>query len=957
MTMIPFLQRLAQEIATRFGDDPGQLCVVLPNRRAGLYLKKYLAATLQKVSWTPQTYSVEDFITQISGSRIIDPVGLLFEFYAIHKEIKGADAQDFENFADWGQVLLQDFDEIDQYLVDPDKIFHYLNEARAITVWNLGETPLTDHEKDYIAFYQSFAVYYQKLRERLQGKKMAYRGFAYRQAAENIANITPDLPWKKIFFAGLNAMSAAEEKIIDHLIQQEKAEIFFDADQYYIDDPMQEAGEFIRKHLKKWPAKPVRWLENGYISDQKTIRIFGIPKGMGMAMKAGELVRELKKGGDPPDATAVVLADEKLLLPVLYSLPEDIGPVNVTMGYPLKYTHLYQLVYQLFQMQGNAENYRNRDNRKAGAYYVKDLLKVLAHPYLCLWDSPAEEFSHSAVALREAILKKNRVFLDPARVLSLAETENESFRSLLSILLSFWESPGQGMDLLLQTLETMRDRMIERQNSGVAGHQQDLEYVFHFSKIIRRCRVMMEEYPFIVSLKSLQKIFFQITDITHLPFYGEPLSGIQVMGVLETRAIDFENLIVLSLNEGILPSGRIPNSFVPFDVKIEFSLPTYRHKDAVFAYHFYRMLQRAQNIYLLYDTESDAVKGGEKSRFITQIAYELKQYNPNITVDEKLLAPPPPAGTIKEIIIPKSGTILAKLKEMAEKGFSPTALNLYVRCPLQFYFQEILGLAEEETIEETIEAKTMGVVVHDVLQQVYEPFSGKFVNPVELQEGLKYIEKRLQSAFRKHFAEGDLDHGKNHLIYRVSLFLLNKWINTEISLLNEEVNPSATLKVIELERFLKTRVTVIVKDEPLEIKIKGKADRIDAWNDTIRVIDYKTGNVSAGDLNLKSWDTLTTDPKMAKVFQLLLYAYLYYKENKTDGGKLETGNITLRKISEGFMKVKLPDSGIFDQEALEILEEHLTGLLEAIFDPENPFTQAEDIETCEYCPFRAICTR
>jgi ATP-dependent helicase/nuclease subunit B len=957
MTMMPFLQRLAQEIATRFGDDPGQLCVVLPNRRAGLYLKKYLAATLRKASWTPQTFSVEDFITHISGSRIIDPVGLLFECYAIHKEIKGADAQDFESFADWGQVLLQDFDEIDQYMVDPDKIFHYLNEARAITVWNLGETPLTDHEKDYIAFYQSFAVYYQKLRERLHGKNLAYRGLAYRLAAENIESIAAGLPWKRIFFAGLNALAGAEEIIIDHLIRNDKAEIFFDADHYYINDPMQEAGGFIRKYLQKWPSNPARWLEDRFRNDHKTIRVYGIPKGMGMAMKAGELVRELKKGDDPPDATAVVLADEKLLLPVLYSLPEDTGPVNVTMGYPLKYTHLYQLVYQLFQMQGNAENYRNRDKGKAGAIYVKDLLKVLAHPYLYLWDSPVGEFSAPAGLLREAIMKRNRVFMNPSGILSLAEKEDESFRSLLSILLSFWASPGQGMDLLLQTLEMIRDRMVERQSGGIADHQQDLEYVFHFSKIIRQCRTMMEEYPFIVSLKSLQKIFFQITDITRLPFYGEPLSGIQVMGVLETRAIDFENLVVLSVNEGILPSGRVPNSFIPFDVKTDFGLPTYRQKDAVFAYHFYRMLQRAHHIYLLYDTESDAVKGGEKSRFITQITYELRQYNPHITIDEKLLAPPPPSGTIREIIIPKTETTLAKLKEMAEKGFSPTALNLYIRCPLQFYFQEILGLAEEETIEETIEAKTMGIVVHDVLQQVFKPFTGRFVNPMELQEGMKDIETLLKKAFRKHFAEGDIEHGKNHLIYRVSLFLLNKWIQTEIGLLNEEANPLSALKIIELERSLKSHLTVIVKDEPLEIRIKGKADRIDAWNGTIRVIDYKTGNVNASDLNLKSWDTLTTDPKMAKVFQLLLYAYLYFRENKTDAGKLETGNITLRKISEGFMKVKLPDSGIFDQEAVENVEEQLTGLLETIFDPETPFTQTEDMETCEYCPFRAICTR
>ena len=345
--MKAFLQRLAEEIASRFSDDPGQLCVVLPNRRAGLYLKKYLANELKKTSWAPQTYSVEDFITTLSGLKIIDPAGLLFEFYHVYKNINGANAQDFDVFADWAQVLLKDFEVIDQYLADPEKIFTYLDAARALAVWNLNETPLTIQEQDYLKFYRSFLGYYTGLRARLEEKNLVYQGLAYRKAAENIERLSAGHPWKFIFFAGLNALSSAEEAIIDHLVTHNKAEVFWDVDEYYINDKIQEAGEFIRNYIGKWPSDPQKWIENDFRLMEKSIRVYGIPGSMGQAQKASQLINELKSDRELPDKTALVLSDEKLLLPVLYSLPENIGPVNVTMGYPFKYTHLYHFMSKM----------------------------------------------------------------------------------------------------------------------------------------------------------------------------------------------------------------------------------------------------------------------------------------------------------------------------------------------------------------------------------------------------------------------------------------------------------------------------------------------------------------------------------------------------------------------------------------------------------------------------------
>lgn len=952
--MKPFLQRLAEEIASRYSDDPGKLCVVLPNRRAGLYLKKYLAHELNHTTWSPQTFSVEDFITSITGLQIIDPAGLLFEFYHVHKEIHRADAQDFEVFADWGQVLLQDFNEIDQYLVEPDKIFNFLSEARALSVWNLDTSPLTEHEKSYLEFYHSFLDYYNRLRERLTEKKLAYQGLAYRMASENIQEFAGKFPWQKIFFAGLNALSGAEEKIIGYLLHQDLAEIFWDADQYYIKDKGQEAGDFIRDYLNKWPADPRKWIENDFGEMNKEISVFGIPRSMGQAIKASQIVDMLRSEEEAPDQTALVLADEKLLLPVLYSLPETLGPVNVTMGFPFKYTHLYHLANLLFQMQENAEKFAEQRKSSIKSFYVKDILKVLAHPYLLLFEPDDLSKDINFEKISESIRKKNRVFLSSAEILKLSEGNKSAVNSLSKKLFATWETPLQALAGMLDMLEQIRDRMIE---SG-KDHQIDLEYLFHFSKIMKRCRTMMETYPFVQNLKTLRKILFQILDSSRLPFTGEPLQGLQVMGVLETRAIDFENLVVLSVNEGILPSGRIPNSFIPFDIKISFGLPTYRQKDSVFAYHFYRMIQRARRIFLLYDTEGDQMKGGEKSRFITQLSYELKKYNPNISFEEKLLGPQSPSTSEnKAITMAKTPVIMARLMDKTIKGFSPSSLNLYIRCPLQFYFQELLGLSEAESVEETIEARTMGTVIHAVFHKVYEPFTGKFVDPDSLMASIRETEIYLRDAFREEYQDGDLENGKNHLIFRASLFLINQFIKQEADDLKSSDNPSSSLKLLELEQNYYSQVSCNVAGKEILVNLKGKTDRIDKLDDVIRIIDYKTGSVNPADLKLKSWEKLTSDPKMAKAFQLLVYAWLFYRNQENKDQKIESGNITLRKISEGFMKVWLPEELGIGKESMQIFEEMLIALLEKILDPEVPFSQTEDAENCTYCPFTAICTR
>ncbi len=955
--MKPFLEKLAELIVKRYPDDPGQVCVVLPNRRAGLFLKKYLADQFPGPFWAPVTYSVEDFIIQHSGLQPAEPAGLLFELYEVHCAVSGDQKQDFDAFSNWGQVLLKDFNEIDLYLADPGKIFSYLNEAKALAIWNLGERELTDFETSYLRFYNSLSGFYLGLKDRLLAGGLAYQGLASRIVAENISEISGRFPWKKIIFAGLNAMSTAEEKIIGYLLESGKAEIFWDADSYYIDNPIQESGHFIREYMRKWPAIPAQWIENDLATSEKKIVITGVPRNIGQARYAGQILKELQPLTDHPEKTAIVLADETLLLPLLHSLPEEQEAFNITMGYPLKYTPLYSFFKSLFRLHENKERFKAGREGTIAAFYVHDILKILSDPYLSIFEEKNGDVSFHLNVVTSKMRESKKVFFTNDDMLSILQESPVRLKEITEIIFGNWESPDQALSAAINVIEVIRDKMILRQQARSDDHRFDLEYLFQFNRMLLKIKTIIDRFSSINTIRSLRKAVFQVIDSARLPFYGEPLKGIQVMGVLETRAIDFQNLIVLSMNEGVLPSGRVQNSFIPYDVRKDFHLPTHHEKDAVFAYHFYRMLQKAGNIQLMYDTEGDDLGGGEKSRFITQLALEMPKTNPRISITWQILNTAP--VEIKNditISIEKTTAVMEKLTERIKTGISPSSLNVYINCPLQFYFKEIAGLAETEEVEETIEPRTLGNVVHDTLYNVYLPFKGKFVDPATLKDYLEDSVKYILESFHKHYKEGDLYHGKNHLIFEVAKMMVHQAIQTEIEILEEQERPGQCLQIIDLEKNLETEIEIKSGDKIFNIKLKGKADRIDILNGTTRIIDYKTGTINNKDLKAGDWEELVSDPAKSKAFQLILYAYLYYR-NVNGTISLETGNITLRSSSKYFMKASLPGEIPFNEESFDMIGKLVNDLLSQILDPGKDFLQAEELKNCKYCPYQAICNR
>ena len=463
-----------------------------------------------------------------------------------------------------------------------------------------------------------------------------------------------------------------------------------------------------------------------------------------------------------------------------------------------------------------------------------------------------------------------------------------------------------------------------------------LEYLYRFNEVFNSLKQINDTYHYINSITILHGLYKELISTETLDFQGEPLQGLQIMGMLESRVLDFETVIISSVNEGVLPSGKSNNSFIPFDIKIEQNLPTYKEKDAVYTYHFYRLIQRAKNVYIIYNTEPDVLNGGEKSRFITQMEIEgIHDLNHTI-VTPKVLSIPTLVNRVR-----KTENVIQKVKALAKKGLSPSSLTNYIRNPLDFYYQKVLGIREKELVEETVAANTLGTVVHETLKDLYLPLLGQYLS-VDLIESIK---SKIEALVKKHFQlvykEGDLRKGKNLIIFEIAKRYVFNFLNTEIN----DLKNGNTIKVLHVEIDVDTQIQI--EDLGFSVTLNGQIDRIDQYNDTLRIIDYKTGNVQSNKVEIINWEDLTTDyDKYSKSFQVLMYAYIL-NANKPFTQPVEAGVISFKNLSSGFLKFgkKEKQYGKKDtaitQDILESFSVELKKLILEIFNPVIDFIEKD----------------
>ena len=959
--MEAFLDKLAKHLYSTHGDNFSRICLVFPSRRAGLFFKQYVSRIINKPIWLPDIYALEDFVVYKSGLKLSDPLELIARLYKVYKSLEKDKAQPFSEFISWGNMLLGDFDEIDQYIADGEKVFQYLDEIKAMKHWNPDGKPLTPFEQDYLHFYNSLAPCYTLFREELLMHGEGYFGLAFDMLLKDIQNKSFS-EWDSVVFAGFNALTAAEETLLKYLVETGKAEIYWDADDYYLTDPRQEAGRFLREYISKNTFGPIYWIGNCLSAEEKTIAVIGVPGNVGQAKLAGELIHDLIRKKGTSDGIALVLVDEGLLLPVLNSIPDETGDFNVTMGFPLKQTPVFSLINIILSMFTNAQRFAQPvPDSKSGTdlmlrFYYKDIQRFLSHPFI---DSTKKNSHSDTVKTESPQVAKS--FYASDDLLALLTSINKPLGAVFEPYLTNKQiKSGDVISLVRDIISFLRDAYspVENENDQSKGpiHPIELEYLFHAAVLCSKLDIILKDPELKPDIETVQSLVSNLIAGMRLPFYGEPLNGLQVMGMLETRLLDFTDIIMISVNEGLLPRGKHQTTFVPDEVRSQFGMQRYSERTAVFAYHFYRLMQRVENAYLIYNTEGDELGGGEKSRFISQMLYEMPNVNPGIKISEQILSVLPGNTNAGEISIEKSPDVMIRLRQIADRGLSPTALSMFLKCKLQFYFSQVLRISEPDQVSETIDAAMLGEIVHDALHKIYLTKKGILITPEILITMLPMAIQQVHQAFALKFNTDELSTGKNLLIVKVAENMIKRFLLAEKKYLEQS---KSNIEILMLEEDLESVVQIAdsMSGEIFDVKIHGKADRIDRVGGVTRIIDYKTGKVENKDLKIDLITNFQDKEEPGKLLQVLTYAIMFSDMQAVTPGQLISGIISLRKASSYLIKTDIDKAYILDKQVLHAFKLELEGIIGAIFNTNEPFSQTANRDTCNLCAFNTICNR
>ena len=939
-----FLQDLAEKLL-KAHPRLDEMTLVFPNRRAALYFRKYLTRLLDKPAFAPKLITIEEFIAGFSSVKVPDKLELVHRLYKSYYEVLQKSSpvgeEPFDQFYFWGDMLVRDFDEVDKYMVNAELLFKDLSNQKELdssfdffsaeqieflkNFWGSFDEHSGNSKKKFIQVWRQLPEVHHAYKTQLVSEGLAYEGMVHREVAEKLMrselkpNATPT------WFIGFNALTMAEEKIISWFVEHGKAEVHWDLDAYYLHNKTQEAGEFFRQyqnHPVLGNTFPVDVPANFH--NTKSIKVFGAAQPVGQAKLMSQLLQEELSKDIQPEETLIVLPDEKLMLPVLHGISASVDKLNVTMGFPLSNTPMFNLVELLVELQMH---------RKGDTYNHRQVLALLGHSYVMAANpaSANEKRKHiqndNLVSVMGSMLRTDHVL----HKLIFCEVTEKSILDYLRQVVQ-----------LIGSLEQIDDL--------------DKEYALYFLKFLNRMEdVLGTEYS---NVKAFLRLFRQLVKAQKIPFTGEPLKGLQVMGVLETRNLDFKNVFILSLNEGALPSGSGKGSYIPYNIRRAYQLPTVEHQDAIYAYLFYRVLQRAENIFLFYNSETDVLGQGEMSRYLQQLLYE-SGLKPERTVLHNPIQPLP----IKPITITKDNAILESLSKLNEgnvyfKGISPSALNTYIECRLRFYFHYVARIKEPNEVEEDIDARIMGNFLHDVMELFYrrlrEKKKNKSVEAGDFDQVEKVIDQLIEEVFIKQY---HLEPGKKVEFegQRLVVREVVKRFALRILTLDKDYAPF-TMEAIEQGGML---YRLKIDQSPGYAVIGGKIDRVDSKENLLRIIDYKTGKDK---LDFESVASLFSreEKRNKAAFQTLLYALLYNTNINSNGARVVPGLINRMNLFEDTFQFGLKIGKEYVTDVGPLLPEfeiHLKKLLEEIFNPEEKFDQTPIVESCRICPYQNICYR
>lgn len=965
--MQTFLQLVAQDLYQKIGNDLSRVAIVFPNKRASLFFNEYLAMQSDRPIWSPAYVSISELFRQLSPWKSGDPIRLVCELYKVFREETRSE-ETLDDFYFWGELLISDFDDVDKNLVDADRLFSNLQDLKNIMddydfldseqeeairqfFQNFSIERRTQLKEKFISLWDKLGDIYHHYRRNLEELGIAYEGMMYRYVMEELQS--DKLKYEHYVFVGFNVLNKVETKFFERLREAGKALFYWDYDVFYTRLPREntppythEAGEFILRNLKLFPNElPEAVFDT--LRKPKNVRFISAPTENAQARYLPEWIRSVTKRDlqETPvkeKENAVVLCNEALLLPVLHSIPPEVKNVNITMGFPLAQTPVYSFVSALIELQ--TTGYR----RDTGRYQYEAVQSVLKHPY-------TRQLSTSAESLEKQLTRDNRFFPLPS------ELKQDIFLEQIF-------TPKTGISALCQYLtEMLREVAVlyrQEQETDDIFNQLYRESLFKSYTLINRLLNLIDNGELNIQIDTLRRLLCRLLATSNIPFHGEPAIGMQVMGVLETRNLDFRNLIMLSLNEGQLPKAGGDSSFIPYNLRKAFGMTTIEHKNALYAYYFYRLIQRAENVTLLYNTASEGLNRGEMSRFMLQFLVE----SPHSISREYLEAGQSPQSG-REIRVEKTPEIITRMYERYDVNrhpkslFSPSALNTYLDCRLKFYYRYVAGLKAPDEVSAEIDSALFGTIFHRAAELVYKDLTanGKEIRKDDLEQVLRNdikLQNYVDTAFKEEF-------------FHVALTEKPEFNGTQ--LINAKVITSYLRQLLRNDlqyapffmEGMEKKVTEIIEIETpqgkLALNIGGTIDRIDSKDDTLRIVDYKTGGSPKTPENIKQLFT-PADGRPNYIFQTFLYAsimcrkqslkvapsllYIHRAASETYSPVIEMGEARQPKIP-------VNNFAFYEDE----FRERLQTLLQEIYNPEEAFTQTEDTKKCEFCDFRELCRR
>jgi hypothetical protein len=935
--------------------------LVFPNRRAALYFRKHLSNIISKPAFSPRLITIEDFIAGFCKCHVPDKLALIHRLHKTYQEVVSSE-ESFDQFYFWGEMLLRDFDEVDKYMINAIQLFKDLSHQKEIdssfdfltpeqleflkAFWdNFDENP-SINKKRFLQVWKQLPEVYESFKNSLRIDDQAYEGMLHRDVADGLLSGKIKAGFgdgEKLHFVGFNALTKAEEEIISFFVKEIDAQVHWDLDAYYVNNNTQEAGMFFREYQQHGIlGKTFSTDIPSNFKITKSVEVLGAAQHVGQAKLMSQVLQEQLQKGILPEETLIVLPDEKLMLPVLHGISASADSLNVTMGFPLSSAPLFNLIELLIELQ---------INRHGEDFNHRQILAIIGHPYVVAADAK------SSNEKRKDINKHNRVYVPAAWLQTDCVLHQLIFRTIRS-----------SADLTItQYLRAIIMHIGSLEN--VAAF--DKEYCFHFVKFINRIEEVLDQRFFSLGadvlpqskereiFKSFLRLFRQLVRAQKIPFTGEPLKGLQVMGVLETRNLDFKNVFILSLNEGALPSGGGKGSYIPYNIRKAYGMPTPEHQDAIYAYLFYRVMQRAENIFLFYNSETDVLGQGEMSRYLQQLLYES-----GWKVKKKVLHNPVQPNAITNVEIRKDKEVMAKLRMFlrghpAGRGFYPTNLIDYLECRLRFYLKHVTNIREATEVEEDLDARVLGSFVHKVMQYFYESIRIKKPSALVDVECIDEQAKSIPQLIDRVFIETYKLDPEKKVSYDGQRLVVREVVLQFVDRILEKDKAYAPFHLEGIEREGLLYALPIGVENREAVQLKGIIDRIDRKENNIRIIDYKTGKDKVeikGGLN----SLFTQQGEMNKAaFQTLYYALLYKTNHRQQQYNINAGLFNRNTLfgDEAFglkLNYQLLQSV---NDLLPEFELELKKLLDELFNPEVSFSQTTDLDHCKNCPYQTICYR